>query len=158
MGMRIRIVLVSAVGVLLAMLVGVAPADARDNRTADIYVAVLHQALQDESLGFGRMYVESTTMDQTEIPRGVQRAVTAGMHDALPTRFTDTPDRFILPDSRVRGNGVIARLDSVPAGDRVEVGWFLYFGNLGCMLMDYIVEDTDQGWTVTGDTGVVGVC
>lgn len=124
-----------------------------EQRTAEICVAVLRQALQEDPMDFGRMY----GADASRYPESVRRVVSAGLHDVLPVRFTDTPDRFVLPSSGVRGDGVIVWLGDIPIGDRIQVDWSFYYGNVGGRSMTFYVEMVDGHWKVVGDTGSVGM-
>jgi hypothetical protein len=141
---------------------------------AEIYAAVIRQLYEvDHTFGeppnFPVVYIVYNTKDSIgdpDAPRSDPQVLPESLRTAITARLTDLPAEYIwvrnsddVPlnnDGSVQGGGAIVTLGNIHAGENgsVLVSASLYIASLAATGKTYILEEQDERWQVTGDTGV----
>lgn len=141
---------------------------------AQIYSAVIRQLYEvdhtfGESPNFPAVYIVYNTMDSIgdpDAPRSDSRVLGESLRTSiadglagLPAEFIWVGDRDGVPlknDGSVQNGGAIVTLGNIHPGEDnfVLVSASLYIASLAATGKTYILEELDDGWQITGDTGV----
>jgi hypothetical protein len=147
---------------------------ARRDRQAQIYAAVLRQYLTsgDASVGASYRFPQVFVLDHTvagagasgrvpgagPIPAAVQWAITGALAEVGPLTFVASSDEVIVEPqgcAHVRDDGILVTLGPVDgAGDQVQVGVNGFLACLGANSLTYRVQQTSSGWRVGGITAL----
>ena len=149
-----------------------------EQRTIDIYAAIIRRLVtKDHTFGtapspFERVYVVDGVAagvdDRTAVtPATVEPfgpAVRAGilreLRDLPPVEFVSDPGSVVSGEkrcARVTGSGALITLGPISGeGENVSVPSDLFFGCLGALRLNYVLERAvDGGWQVVGTKGPI---
>ncbi len=138
----------------------VTPSATVPDPAVDIYAAVIRSAAKTETwyeaiYVYDRICPSQMKDDCTGQLTDRQQALIAAALSDLP-RFEWVSDRLsvIEPSSGVRNGGALITLGPIRGSDtQVQVQAEAYCGNVCAHFTTWLVERSDSGWEVTGNTG-----